>query len=58
MYNQRARDKVAHAVNMRHQNMIRGESDDEMGCRSSIGVKAACEFQLRRVAAVLMRNQC
>ena len=58
MYDQRARDKVAVAVNVRRQSMIRGESDHEMGCRPSVGVEAACEFQLHRVAAVLMRNHC
>ena len=58
MYDQRARDKVAFAVNVRHQSVARGKSDHEKGCRPNIGVKAACEFQLRKVAAVLMRNQC
>ena len=41
-----------------HQSVIRGKSDHEMGCRLRIGVKVACEFQLCRAAAVLMRNQC
>ena len=31
-------------VNVEHHSTIRGKSDHEMGCRPSVGVKAACEL--------------
>ena len=46
MYDQRARDKVAFAVNVRHQSMTRGKSDHEKGCRPNIGVKSCVQVSI------------